>query len=141
MGARDPVAPPQEGTQAPQRAPAVQASESLTNQRYPRHVRLSRGAELTSCWEAGRRHRTPHLELAWRHNALGHARTGLIVPRFGGSAVARNRLRRRLREIVRRDLLRQLPPIDLVIRVKRSASAAPFAVLRAELTGVAGTLT
>jgi len=55
--------------------------------------------------------------------------------------VARNRLRRRLKEILRREVLRRLPPIDLVIRVKRSAYAASFAVLRAELTGAAGTLT
>lgn len=102
---------------------------------------MTRGADLTSCWEAGRRRRTPHLDLAWRHNSSGHARTGIIVPRYQSSAVARNRLRRRLKEILRRELLKRLPPIDLVIRAKRSAYTAPFAVLRAELTDVAGTLT
>jgi len=79
--------------------------------------------------------------LAWRHNNSGHARTGIIVPRYQSSAVARNRLRRRLKEILRREVLRRLPPIDLVIRAKRSAYAASFAVLRAELTDAAGTLT
>jgi ribonuclease P protein component len=63
------------------------------------------------------------------------------VPRYGSTAVARNRLRRRLREIVRRDILRQLPAIDLVIRPRRSAYAASFAVLRAELTDATKTLT
>jgi hypothetical protein len=38
-------------------------------------------------------------------------------------------------------VLRRLPSIDLVIRAKRSAYAASFAVLRAELTGAAGALT
>jgi ribonuclease P protein component len=61
---------------------------------------------------------------------------GIIVPRFQSSAVARNRLRRRLREILRRDVLPQLPPIDIVVRAKRAAYAATFAVLRAELTDV-----
>ena len=55
--------------------------------------------------------------------------------------MARNRLRRRLREILRRDLLRTLPAIDLVIRAKRSAYTASFADLRAEVTGVVDTLT
>jgi ribonuclease P protein component len=55
--------------------------------------------------------------------------------------VARNRLRRRLREILRRDVLSTLPAIDLVIRAKRSAYTASFAVLRAELTGLVETLT
>jgi len=79
--------------------------------------------------------------LAWRHNASGHARLGLIVPRHQSSAVARNRLRRRLREILRREVLRNLPAIDLVIRAKRSAYTASFADLRAELTAAVGTLT
>jgi ribonuclease P protein component len=104
-------------------------------------VRLARGSELTACWEAGRRSRTRHLDLAWRHNLSGHTRTGIIVPRYQSTAVARNRLRRRLREILRRDLLRQLPAIDLVVRAKRSAYAASFADLRAELTGVMEMLT
>src|SRR6266576_3199437 len=50
-------------------------------------------------------------------------------------------LRRRLREILRRDVLRMLPGIYLVIRAKRSAYSASFAVLRAELTGAVETLT
>jgi ribonuclease P protein component len=56
------------------------------------------------------------------------------VPRFHRTAVARNRLRRRLREIVRREHLRRLPSADLVIRARRAAYDAPFTVLRAELT-------
>jgi ribonuclease P protein component len=48
--------------------------------------------------------------------------------------VARNRLRRRLREILRRGILQRLPAVDIVVRAKRPAYAAPFAVLRAELT-------
>ena len=55
--------------------------------------------------------------------------------------MARNRLRRRLREILRREVLRNLPAIDLVIRAKRSAYTASFAELRAELTAAVGTLT
>ena len=65
---------------------------------------------------------------------------GIIVPRFQSSAVARNRLRRRLREILRREIVSHLPPIDLVIRAKRAAYAASFAALRAELTDAASAL-
>lgn len=62
----------------------------------------------------------------------GHPRMGLIVPKFRSSAVARNRLRRRLREIWRRDL-QQTGPRDLVIRARREAYQASFAELRADL--------
>ncbi len=77
-----------------------------------------------------------HLEIAWRLNRAGHPRLGIVVPRFHYTAVARNRLRRRLREILRRDALATLPAVDLVVRARRAAYAAPFAVLRAELTDV-----
>jgi len=78
--------------------------------------------------------RTRHLDLAWRSNGAGHPRMGIIVPRFQFTAVARNRLRRRLREILRRDALASLPAVDLVVRAKRSAYSAGFSALRAELS-------
>lgn len=74
------------------------------------------------------------LDIAWRPNSQGHARAGIVVPRFGETAVARNRLRRRMREIVRRDLLRLLPAVDLVVRAKPAAYGARFGELRTELT-------
>jgi len=77
--------------------------------------------------------RTPHLDLAWRPNRAGYLRTGIVVPRFQFTAVARNRLRRRVREILRRHALASLPPVDLVVRAKRGAYAVPFTELRAEL--------
>ncbi|HEY6854100.1 MAG TPA: ribonuclease P protein component [Gemmatimonadales bacterium] len=87
-----------------------------------------------ACWERGHRRRAAHLDLAWQSNTKGHPRVGVIVPRHSQTAVARNRLRRRLREILRRGALAQLPAIDIVVRARRGAYAAPFAVLRAELT-------
>lgn len=77
------------------------------------------------------------LDIAWRSNSQGHARMGIVVPRFRHSAVARNRLRRRVREILRRDLLGTMPAIDMVVRAKPAAYAASFAALRAELADAA----
>jgi ribonuclease P protein component len=79
-----------------------------------------------------------HIDVAWRTNTQGHARTGIVVPRFGETAVARNRLRRRVREILRRELLAALPAVDVVVRAKPAAYTAGFAVLRAELAGAVG---
>jgi ribonuclease P protein component len=59
----------------------------------------------------------------------------VVVPRFQFTAVARNRLRRRLRELFRREFVAQLPVVDLVIRTKPSAYAASFSGLRAEVAG------
>ena len=135
MGTRGLVPAPQEGAQAPHRSAAFQAPESLTRERFPRRVRLARGSELIACWEEGRRWRTTHLEFAWRPNPAGHPRIAVVVPRFQFTAVARNRLRRRLKESLRRDALASLPSVDLVVRAKRIAYAASVATLRAELAG------
>ena len=51
----------------------------------------------------------------------GIARVGIVVPRHKHSAVDRNRLKRRLRELVRTRLLPALPPVHLVIRARREA--------------------
>lgn len=66
-------------------------------------------------------------------NTAGQPRMGLIVPKFQSTAVARNRLRRRLKEIWRRELQPTQPAWDVVIRARRDAYLASFADLRAEL--------
>lgn len=71
--------------------------------------------------------------MIWADNLTGHPRMGLIVPKFRATAVARNRLRRRLREIWRREILPQQPAVDLVIRARREAYGATFAQLRSQL--------
>jgi len=71
--------------------------------------------------------------MIWMDNATGHPRMGLIVPKFQASAVARNRLRRRLRDIWRVELQPHQPAWDLVIRARREAYGAPFDALRADL--------
>lgn len=60
---------------------------------------------------------------------------GIIVPRHGHSAVERNRLKRRLREIVRQDLLPTEHGMDLIVRTAPAAYSLPFADLRSEVNG------
>jgi len=71
--------------------------------------------------------------MIWTDNTTGHPRMGLIVAKFQSSAVARNRLRRRLREIWRREIQQRQPAWDLVIRARREAYAAGFDALRTQL--------
>lgn len=58
---------------------------------------------------------------------------GFVVPKYKHSGVARNQLKRRLREIVRTRLLATLPAGDVVIRANPAAYAATFDQLAAEL--------
>ena len=95
--------------------------------------RLVQRVELERVQRAGRRKRLPHLDVLWTDNQAGHPRMGLIVPKFQSTAVARNRLRRRLKELWRRELMGTLPTWDVVIRARQEAYAARFAALREEL--------
>jgi ribonuclease P protein component len=65
---------------------------------------------------------------------------GFVVPKYKHSGVARNRVKRRLREIARLKLLGALAaraaPLDLVIRAFPSAYARDYAALEAELLQV-----
>jgi ribonuclease P protein component len=73
-------------------------------------------------------------------NTAGHPRMGLIVPRFQSSAVARNRLRRRLQELWRREVQGRQGGRDLLIRTRKEAYLASFADLRSDLLGWVGVL-
>lgn len=81
----------------------------------------------------GRRARRPHLDICWVPGSAAHSRFGLVVPRLGHTAVARNRLRRRLKELWRRELQDRVGALDVVVRASRSTYRATFAELRAEL--------
>ena len=87
----------------------------------------------------GKRIRTRHLEVRALASPLAHPRIGLIVPRHGHTAVARNQLKRRLRELSRTGLLPTLGAraLDVVIRSRREAYDAGFDALRAELAKAA----
>jgi ribonuclease P protein component len=77
--------------------------------------------------------RRAHLDIFWSANEVGHPRLGLVVSKARETGVARNRLRRRLKEVWRRELQPGLPAWDVVVRTRREAYQASFQLLRADL--------
>ncbi len=79
--------------------------------------------------------------------AAESCRVGIIVPRHRHSAVDRNRLKRRLRELVRTRLLPVLPtppglhPCELVVRARAEAYDDDFAALARQIDRVVVNLT
>lgn len=134
LGSGSVVAPAQEGPEAAHRQGTFEARESLTaGERWPADHRIARAAELHRVQREGRRRRLEHLDVLWADNKAGHPRMGLIVPKFQSSAVARNRLRRRLKELWRRELTGTVPDWDVVLRARREAYQATFDALREQL--------
>jgi len=75
-----------------------------------------------------------YLTMLGRPNALGRDRLGIIASRRVGNAIARNRAKRRLRELFRRLPVRAeaCPPLDLVVIPRSGFVDAPFGILRTE---------
>jgi len=85
-----------------------------------------------------------HLDVRALASPLAHSRVGVVVPRHRQSAVDRNRLKRRLRELVRIELLpalAQAPSTDIAIRARRESYSAEFAALRDDIMTVAHRVT
>jgi len=82
--------------------------------------------------------RSRHFTIRACASPLAFPRAGIIVPRYGHSAVDRNRLKRRLREVIRTDLLSAEIGLDLVLRAAPRAYQLSFAALRSEVAGMIG---
>lgn len=80
--------------------------------------------------EQGKRFRTTHLEVRFIASLLRGPRIGIIVPKYGRNSVDRNRLKRRLRDIIRQTVLPYMPALDVVFRTRPSAYQAEFADLQ-----------
>lgn len=78
-----------------------------------------------------------HLVIYCRRNALGHNRLGLTVSTKLGHAVVRNRVRRRLREIVRLNEGRLQNGYDVVLVARTAAVEAEFSALTRSFLTVA----
>jgi ribonuclease P protein component len=63
-------------------------------------------------------------------------RIGFTTPRALGSAVSRNRAKRRAREAVRQQLYRLAPNWDIVFNPRRSILDAPFEEIKLEVEKV-----
>jgi ribonuclease P protein component len=70
---------------------------------------------------------------AERRSDTAGPRVGLTVPKALGNAVDRNRIKRRLREVVRRALPLLTAPVDVILHPKRSVIDADFNLIEREV--------
>ncbi len=104
---------------------------------FPRAGRLLKHSDFERVYKQGRRHFSPHMTVFYRAQdgdvLPESARVGFTVGRPLGGAVERNRIKRRLREAVRRRRSTLQSPVDVVINPKKSVLTLEFAVVLEEV--------
>ena len=99
----------------------------------PRANRLLTRPEYDAVYREGQRRTSREFSVFARANGRETSRFGWSIKKTLGGAVLRNRIRRRLREIVRLHRQEIAPGWDFVIHPRRTAATAEFAPLAAEL--------
>ena len=101
------------------------------NSRYT----LKKNSEFHRLYAKGKSAVNPYLVVYCRKNREGRSRFGYTVSARLGHAVVRNRVRRRLREIVRLNAPRLQTGWDIVIVARGRAVEAPYRKLDAAFLG------
>jgi ribonuclease P protein component len=94
---------------------------------------LVRRAEYEAVYRDGRRRSSREFTIFLRPNGLGLSRFGWSIKKAQATAVRRNRIRRRLREILRLHRQEIAPGWDIVIHPSSSAATAKFSAVADEL--------
>lgn len=111
------------------------------DERFPPEARLRSSRAIRAVRRSGERRRSGPLLLFFRPSPAGRPRVAVVVPRHGRRIVDRNRVKRRLRELARREWLPEAREegiaVDLVIQSRAEAYDASFSELRrAFLAGI-----
>jgi ribonuclease P protein component len=96
--------------------------------------RLRSGKDFAAAYREGRIQSNQLLVVRVVPNGGPASRFGFVVGKVAGTAVTRNRIKRRLREAAR--ALDVSPGYDIVIGVRKAAATAKFAELSTALTAL-----
>lgn len=107
--------------------------EGEPSQSFPKTLRLLRRPEFRRVYEEGRRGSARVCTIFYRSNGLPRTRVGITTPRSVGKAVIRNRIRRRLREVIRLNQAALVPGWDVVLNPRPVVAEMPFPALVREV--------
>jgi ribonuclease P protein component len=117
----------------------VPTEKAVPNERtggFPRSSRLLKHADFQAVYQQGRKSFSGNLSAVYRtrRDAVASGpRVGFTVSKALGGAVVRNRIRRRLRSAVQKNLRELSRPLDIVLHPRKSVLDMDFAMLDAEI--------
>ncbi len=114
------------GSYQEQKAQGSEAHFCRMNERLIPLERIRKKSDFASLYRDGSRFRGRYFSLVFRGNELGYSRLAVVVSRKVGSAVVRNRVKRRLRELFRRNKRLLKEPTDLIVIARPESGGAPW---------------
>ncbi len=99
-------------------------SESL-----PPRERIRKKKDFIILYRKGNRYRAKYFNLIYQSNTLAYSRVGVVASRKIGNAVTRNKAKRWMRELYRRNKDMFAYPIDLIMVATAEMKAAAWADL------------
>lgn len=102
---------------------------------FPKRMRLLRRSEFLNLSRTAKKAYTSHFVILSKTNDKGEARLGVTVSARVGKAVARNRIKRLLREFFRRHSREISSPQDIVIIARKGAGELLLEEVTKELRG------
>ncbi len=103
---------------------------------FPKEERIRRRVDFLKIFREGTKSRAAHFRISFLPNGLAHRRLGIAVGKKVGSAVVRNRLKRRIREFYRQNKGLFPEGTDFVITAKEGAGRLGYREVANELKGV-----
>lgn len=106
----------------------------------PRADRIRQRDEIRTLLDRGKRKKTKVLDVFFMPSPVARPRFGVIVPKHRHRIVDRNRVRRRLKEIGRQEVLSLLRErrcaVDVLVRARREAYSTGYDELKTQLVRV-----
>lgn len=94
-----------------------------------KELRISRGKEYSAIYRMGRRLAGQYMIVFLKENQLDRNRFGIVTSKKVGNAVLRNRAKRQIREVIRKQLDNLPCHYDIVVVARFNIKEAGFAQL------------
>lgn len=100
--------------------------------------RISRGKEYKGIYNKGRRIPGKYIIVFTQANKLPHNRFGIVTSKKIGNAVIRNRAKRQIREVIRKNLNNLRPGYDVVVVARFNVKEAVFELIENDFLRLMG---
>jgi ribonuclease P protein component len=97
---------------------------------YGPRERIRKKKDFNNLYKKGRSVRGKYFNVIFLPNGLGYSRMAVVASKKSGDAVQRNRIRRRARELFRRNKDLLSVPLDILLIAKKETRTATWQDLR-----------